>query len=29
MRSFIFSESADARVFFFAGGGGDAAGLMT
>jgi len=29
MRSFIFSESADARVFFFVGVGGGAAGLMT
>jgi hypothetical protein len=29
MRSFIFSESADARVLFFAGAGGDAAGLVT
>jgi len=29
MRSFIFSDRAVARVFFFAGAGGDAAGLVT
>lgn len=29
IRSFIFSDSADARVFRFAGAGGAAAGLAT
>jgi len=29
MRSFIFSESDDPRVFFLAGEGGAAAGLVT